>query len=33
MEIGDGHAIAREGLADLVNLGYALTDARLTEGP
>jgi hypothetical protein len=31
MEIDTGIAIARDGLADLVNLGYALTDAQLTE--
>lgn len=33
MEIDAGMAIVREGLADLVNLGYALTDAQLTPTP
>jgi hypothetical protein len=31
MEIDAGGAIVRNGLADLVNLGYALTDAQLTD--
>ena len=30
MELDSGHAIVREGLVDLVNLGYALTDSHLT---
>jgi len=33
MEIDTGVAIVREGLADLVNLGYALTDSQLTTTP
>jgi hypothetical protein len=33
MEIDSGIAIVREGLADLVNLGYALTDAEMTTAP
>jgi hypothetical protein len=33
MEVDTGMAIVREGLADLVNLGYALTDAQLTALP
>jgi len=33
MEIDTGIAIVREDLADLVNLGYALTDAELTTAP
>ena len=32
MELDEGHAIVREGLADLISLGYALTDSRLVPG-
>ena len=32
MEIDANVAIVRDGPADLVNLGYALTDAQLTDG-
>ena len=30
---GAGMAVVREGLADLVNLGYALPDSQLTSTP
>ena len=32
MQVEEGHAIVREGLADLISLGYTLTDSRLVPG-